>query len=186
MPRYKIADETWYNEVPITDVFELLDLLDSENSAREPIHLNAYDRSTKEWCVASPWYSEGSSGGDTWGTYYYQVDQSLVFALILEGLVEPLKELEWGHTRYNRQKLVISHFGREKWRSYEKKLLKKAETLLTPGVHTDLTGIPVRNGYGREHFRYGRFHVDFITPSGETCRVFPEQGNLEYPYNFRL
>lgn len=185
MPRYKIAEETWWNETPITDVYEALDLLSSENSAREPIHLNAYDRDLKSWCIASPWYSEGSSGGDTWGTNYYQVDQSLVLALVLERFVEPLKEIGWGYTNYNKHKLVISEAGREKWRGKEKELLSEAESFLTLGVHTDLTGIPVRNGYGREHYRYGRFYVDFITPAGQTCRVFPEQKHIEYPYTFR-
>jgi hypothetical protein len=27
-----------------------------------------------------------------------------------------------------------------------------------------------------------RFYVDFLTPSDETCRVYPEQREIIYPY----
>lgn len=63
-------------------------------------------------------------------------------------------------------------------------MLQKAENMLAVGIHTDLTGKPSRTSCGREHFRYGRFYVDFKTPHDETCRVYPEQNELVCPFKF--
>ncbi len=54
--------------------------------------------------------------------------------------------------------------------------------MLILGVHTDLTGQAVSNGWGRESWRTGPLHFDFKSPSAQICRVYPEENRIVYPY----
>ncbi len=174
---------TWHNEEPITDVNEALYFLNQQGSSSEHIHL-ARRRGADglEWELVEPWYREGSSGGDTGGEHYYQIDTVLAEKLVRDALVRPHKRVGWGYTREEPDTLVISAKGEQAVRTFEEGMRSKALEFLVPGVHTDLTGEPVRCGNGRDQWRHGRVYFDFRTPAGETCRVYPEQDECIVPY----
>ncbi len=186
MPRYKLKDRTYYNETPITDVYEALDVLCFESSSRRSIHLfKSIDKDNPDYHLVVPWYREGCSGGDTSGEDYYQIDPTLAQKMIDEGLVTPLKIVSWGRTDTDRERFVVCYDGEEKSKAYDRDMIKKAESMLKPGIHTDLTAKPYRTEYGREGFRHGRFYVEFKTPHNERCRVYPQDDELVFPYVYK-
>lgn len=178
----------WYNETPITDLHEALYFLAREGSSRDPYCLAkpggywGQKEVPDRWELHAPWYREGSSGGDTSGTDYYQIDPALAEQLINEGYVAPRRVKQWGHTEERKDELVITEKGRCVDEAFEKQMLKKAESMLVPGIHTDLTGNPERRQYDRDKFRHGRFYVEFDTPNEGRCRIYPEQDEMIFPY----
>jgi hypothetical protein len=187
VPRYKVEDITFYNESPITDAHEALDIFFAEQTHRTPIHLfRSVEQKgrEREYRIVIPWYREGSSGGDTSGESYYQIDVALAEQMISEQFVVPMKVLSWGRTDIDSERFVLNYLGERKSKAFDKAMLEKAESMLTVGIHTDLAGKPERTSYGREGFRCGRFYVDFRTPHEETCRVYPEQEELVCPFTY--
>ena len=171
----------WYNEEgPIRDLREALYLLNIDGSSNDPHHL-AQDRDTKDWEVVAPWYHEGSSGADTSGYDYFQIDQALAEQLVREGFVTTRRVNYMGGFYLNSDELVLSDKAREQVQKFEQDMRLKAQSLLTIGIHTDLTGEVVSGGWGREHRLYGRMHFDFVTPNGR-CRVYPETSSVVFPY----
>lgn len=185
MPRYKIANTTFYNETPITDVHEALDVFFVEQTHRMPMHLyRGLNKKNPDYRLVIPWHRDGSSGGDTSGENYFQIDPVLAEQMIAERLVVPRKDIGWGYTRDDPERFVLNYLGEQKSKAFDKAMLAKAESMLTVGVHTDLAGKPMRTSYGREGYRCGRFYVDFKTPHEETCRVYPEQEELVCPFKY--
>ncbi|HUO50601.1 MAG TPA: hypothetical protein VMU25_03530 [Candidatus Paceibacterota bacterium] len=178
MPQFPPRDAYtfWDNEHPIVDLHEALSVLGAESSSREPHHLarRSQGDGSPFWEIVVPWYREGDSGGDRSGCDYLQIDQELAHRLVIENLLEQNLVKYFGGSRREVNKFVITEHAAAENRAYEESLLEKAEALLVPGIHTDLTGKARRIDYGREHWRYGRFRVDFRTPLGDRCRVFPE------------
>ncbi|KND50696.1 MAG: hypothetical protein ABA06_04555 [Parcubacteria bacterium C7867-001] len=185
MPRIvKRTEHTYYwNAAPITNLYEALEVLTFDNSSRTPVHL-AHENSPdgKTWEILSPWYREGSSGGDSSGIEYFQIDQELAEKLKAGGYLQPRKEVGWGYTRYNEKELVASQKAHDEDRSHSREMEKVAESMLTAGVHTDLAGSPTRLRFGREDWRTGRLHFDYKMSNGDTCRVYPEEKELVAPY----
>ena len=177
MPSFPSRDKysNWFNETPITNLNEVLDVLKEKSTAIEPHFLS---RKNGRWEIVLPWYRDGSSGGDTWGCHYLQIDPKTAETLISERLVVPNEVKRLGYTETQKDVLVISRKGREQIKEFINSMITKADGMLKPGVHTDLTGKPEHTGCGREDWRYGRFCVKYKMPSGETCCVFPEQNIL--------
>ncbi len=187
MARYPRCPNTYYrNEEPITDLNEALYVLSNERlgrSSRDPLHLrNETVLGNRVWEVVFPWYREGSSGGDSWGQEYFLIADEVAAALIAEHLVAPLRVLHMGYTETDQKRLVLSEHGKERLEAYEAEMIVKAKSMLTPGVHTDLTSEVDCRDFGRDGHQCGRFYLDFRTPHEDTVRVYPEQGELLYPY----
>jgi hypothetical protein len=180
MSRFPKRDEytRWLNAKPIGDLNEALSLLRAQSSSNESHYLSrrANGQEKMRWEIVIPWYAEGDSGGDRSGYDYVQIDQQLAEKLLSEKHVEGLEVKYWGGSFRERDKFTITKTAAESNREFETALLEKAAALLTPGVHTDLAGEARRIGFGREHWRHGRFYVDFRTPSGDRYRVYPEEG----------
>lgn len=173
----------WSNSDTIRDLHEALSLLLTDGDAREPTHLRrSLVGIVYQWEIIVPWYREGSSGADSWGTNYYDVSDELAGRLRKEGFVEPHVMKGWGWSKPDPERLVITHDATESLYVYENGLRVGARSLLKPGIHTDLSGEPKERGSGREHGRYGRFYASFETPQGDTVRVYPEQQEIVYPY----
>jgi hypothetical protein len=170
----------WHNKEPVTDKYEALGLLADQNSSTRPIHLTKNDE--HGWEVVYPWFRDGDSGGCASGDDYFQIDQPLAQSLVNERLVEPFVEKGWGWSRPNPRMLVLARSAREDVRRYEREMQARALTMLILGVHTDLTGQAVSNGWGRESWRTGPLHFDFKSPSAQICRVYPEENRIVYPY----
>jgi hypothetical protein len=183
LERLSYADRHhWYNEGPILDLNEALELLQRESSTTEPHHMARRFRAT-EWEIVIPWYSEGDSGGDQSGYYYFQIDQTLAKRLVREKLVEPRRVNYMGGHYFNDDELVISTEARRSVQAFLAEMQTKACALLIPGVHTDLTG-EIRPGLqGREQWRTGKLYYDFTTPNNERCRVYPETNEVVFPYS---
>jgi len=173
----------WNNEQPITDLHEALHLLGMSSSSSDPHHLaRRHELLGEIWELVASWYREGDSGGDSSGFDYFQIDQNLARELVNERLVQSHVVKYRGGSYEERDKFVISAVARERLHKLDTTLLVQAETLLRPGVHTDLTGKPNRTASGRDRWRYGRFFVDYVIPNGECCRVYPSEGALIVPY----
>lgn len=167
---------TWENDTPISDSNEAISLLAHNSSSSEPVHLTRFPYDCEhEWEIVVPWYHEGSSGADSAGWDYFQIDQELAARLVRAGIVEPYKILYLGGSRVDQNRFVLPKELKTAAYQRERELIEKAKRLLVPGVHTDLAGEAQRCGSGREHWRFGRFYVDFETPLGGEIRVFPEQ-----------
>lgn len=187
MSRYPERDKytRWRNELPIVDLNEALYLLamDMRLSVEVPYLTRRQQEAVGEiFELVVPWYTHGDSGGDQSGYYYFQIDQDLARKLVMDGLVQPTVVKYWGGSHEETNKLVISPSAHERHREFETEMLAKAETLLKPGLHTDLTGRPCRRYYGLEHQYYGRFYVEFEMPNGKQCRVYPGEDILIAPY----
>lgn len=172
----------WYNQEPISDPYEALSLLRSNNSSTIPPYLRReLIDALWTWEIVVPWYHEGSSGGDSSGEDYYEVVDAVAQRLKLESHVEPHVDKGWGWSRPNPDRLVISSRSKEMSIEHERVLRAAAAALLRPGIHTDLSGKPHQGGAGWD-YDTNRFYVDFHTPSETTCRVYPERQEIIYPY----
>ena len=177
MPSFPSRDKysNWFNETPITNLNEVLDVLKDKSTTIEPHFLS---RKNGRWEIVLPWYRERDSGATSAGYHYLQIDPKTAETLVSEGLVVPNEVKHLGYTETQKDVLVISRKGREIIKMFVESMIKKADGMLQPGIHTDLSGEPARCGYRREHWRYGRLSVEYKMPSGETCCVFPEQNIL--------
>lgn len=174
----------WHNETPITELYEALNFLADPPEANDPIHLfRKHERDGGGFELRIPWYHEGSSGGDSSGINYYQIGSELAQRLIDEQLVAPRKVPRWGYTEVREDEFVRTEQGYRLWHTHLNQMEEKAESLLIPGTHTDLTGRPHRVRMGREHFRHGRLRFDYQTPTGDIVYVFPEEGKIEMAPN---
>ncbi|MGE5541229.1 MAG: hypothetical protein ACM3TU_03015 [Bacillota bacterium] len=172
---------TWKNPEPYTDIHAVLQLLDEQSKTYEPFHLDQCRREGCEWEITVPWYTHGDSGGDRSGHDYYQIDPALAEQLVKDGLVIKRSIPHMGYTETREHEFVISRRGKVMLKTYLDEMREKAEALLVPGVHTDLTGEPASQGYDREHWRYGDLYFMFKLPTGGSCKVYPEQGKLVLP-----
>lgn len=176
------AYSRWKNPELFTDIHTVLQLLNSKSPTRTPTHLHeCHKGSDFEWEIIVPWYTQGDSGGDQSGYDYFQIEKSLAERLVTEGLVHPRTQVGRGYTTSIKDELVISTLGKEMIEGFQKDMRAKAESMLTPGVHTDLTGKPMYLGSSREHWRYGPLYYEFEMPSGGSCRVYPEEGRIVLP-----
>ncbi len=173
----------WYNDAPITNLYEALDTLSSENSSRRSVHLRKRDSEAGEgYEIAYPWYREGCSGGDTSGTDYYDIDTALAEELIRERLVQPNRVPQWGYTETRENELVLTQAAEQKLELFEKEMERKAESMLTPGIHTDLSGRPKRLCRNRDGFRCGKLYFEYELPEERgVVRVYPEEQRLVMP-----
>lgn len=171
----------WSNERPICDINEALHLLAMRSQTNDPYCLSRRLADDREiWELVAPWYSEGDSGGDRSGEYYFQIDHQLVPRLIKNGFVMPHERKYWGGTELIQDKLVITQSGREAVRAFEQELIRAAKRMLRPGIDTDLTGQADCRDHDREFYWHGRFYVKFARPeNGGYIRVFPESGIIE-------
>lgn len=173
----------WYNDEPFTDIHEVLQLLNTRSPLiNEEFHLHPCPEYDWKWEIVEPWFTSGDSGGDRSGYHYYQIAPELAERLVAECLVTPRKQKEWGYTREILDELVISAAGKTMVETFEAEMRARAESMLTPGVHTDLTGDPVYRGFRREGYRHGRLYYKFQLPeSNDCCRVYPEEGRIVLP-----
>lgn len=169
---------TWCNYEPITNLAEALDFLTTDGSSSEPYHLHRSIHGDG-WELAAPWYREGSSGGDSSGTDYYQIGQSLAQRMIEKELVEQLLVKFHGGSYRDKDKLVVTRRGSEAQKLLLAKAQRRALRMLIPGKHTDLTGEPQSAGWGRDQWRYGRQYFEYCGPSGNRFRVFPVEHTIE-------
>ncbi len=174
---------SWYNDEPIADLHEALDMLWLErNSVRErylQIGDSVVDPSKPE--IHADWYTEGDSGGDMSGWYYFQIDPELAKRLQKEELVEPHKVLYMGGFSLEHEKLVLSAKGKERREQLHKEKKAAAIKLMRPGIYEEL--LPLYDEHRvfpeREHFMsfgsgYGRLYVTFYMHNGQEVYVFPD------------
>lgn len=172
----------WMNDEPYTSLYTVLELLAAQSQTYEPHHLHRCDgKDGFDWEIVVPWYSHGCSGGDQSGHHYYQFDPAIAERLVEYELVTPHKEVGWGYTTEVKDKLVISSKGSEELRRFMHDMRTKAESLLKPGVHTDLTGTIDYRGYSRDDHGSGPLHFLFEMPTGGRCRVYPEEEKIVLP-----
>lgn len=172
----------WNNPEPFADAHQVLELLLKDSATGEPSYVhNCKGKEEFDWEIIESWYSQGSSGGDRSGYHYYQIDPELAERMKGEGLVEPQKILYPGYTVTEEKQLVISPKGIEQLREYRSAMREKAESLLVPGIHTDLTGEIKYRGYSRDTFGYGALYYEFEMPTGGRCSVYPEDGRIVLP-----
>jgi hypothetical protein len=166
----------------MTDLHEALEFLSSTSPvAGDEFHLHRFPFTDCEWELVAPWFTSGSSGGDRSGYHYYQIDPVLATELVKEGFVEKRRVRGWGYTRVVEDELVITEAGRQKLEAYLKEMRAKAESLLKPGVHTDLTGEVDHAGHNRDGYHCGKLYFEFRIPNQGRCRVYPEEGRLLEP-----
>lgn len=176
----KRTEHTNYsNKVPIADMHEALELLMMDGSSTDPYHLT---NRKGIWEIVLPWYHEGSSGGDSSGFDYFQIDQELAKRLVDERKVEPRRKMRWGATDILQNELVPTRAAVRDEEVYRREMQAHAKSLLVVGLHTDLSGEAVSNGWGREEWRYGRMYFDFKMPNDNICRVYPESDEVVAPY----
>jgi hypothetical protein len=171
----------WYTEEVFTDINAVLQLLRAESPTYEPNHIERNRGGDCEWQIVVPWYTQGDSGGDRSGYHYFQIDPDLVKQLIADGLVQKRTDPRIGYTYTYDNEFVVSQAGRDQSRRFESEMQAKAERMLKPGVHTDLTGKPERRGSGRDHWRFGKYYLIFELPGGNYCKVYPEEDRLVLP-----
>ncbi len=175
------AYSSWRNPEPFTDIHMALELLAGDSTTTEPVYLQRCQGEDYEWQIVLPWYTHGSSGGDQSGYDYFQIDPVLAKQLVDERLVAIRRILHLGYTEERKDQFVIDRLGKRKVEDFKREMLAKAESMLTPGVHTNLTAEPERRGSSRDQWRYGALHFDFKMPLGGICRVYPEEGRLIVP-----
>jgi hypothetical protein len=184
MPRSKRTEHTrWQNDSPITDMFEAIEILQTTGTTLRETHLQARPKEAGDgYEICVPWARDGSSGGDTSGTHYFQVDSALVEKMKEERLLTPYIEKYWGGSRVIEDQLVLTTHANMEHETFWKDMKKKAESMLKPGVHTDLTGKPKRLGSGRDGFQCGKLYFDYELP-GERgkVRVYPQEDRLVMP-----
>lgn len=172
----------WMNDKPYTNIYVVLELLAAQSQTYEPHHLHrCRGNEGFDWEIVVPWYSSGCSGGDTSGHHYYQLDPAVAEQLVKDELVTAHMEKHWGYTTEEKDKLVISHRGSEELRLFMHDMRTKAESLLKPGVHTDLTGKVDYRGHDRDDYGSGPLHFLFEMPTGGRCRVYPEEDRIVLP-----
>ena len=183
MSRFPTRNEYtfWYNDEPIRDINEALHLLNTQGSSSEPYHLTKYS-DPQLWEIVAPWYHEGSSGADSGGNDYFQIDKTLAEQLLRELLVEPRRINYFGGFRLDPDQLVISKTGEQQVHAFNQKMRTKAQSLLILGTHTNLTGEVVYRGHDRENRTHGKLYFEFLGPYDETCRVYPEENRVVFPY----
>lgn len=159
------------NEQPFNDIYAVLELLLSKQQGRSTTH--SVLRRDPE--VQRFWYREGSSGGDTGGVDYYDVEPAIGKQLIDGRLVEPRVEKYWGGRTVHESDLVISEAGRKKLTECIEQQREVARSLLVPGVHTKFSGVFNNAGWDWEALRSGRALLcfSFQTPIGERLQVWP-------------
>jgi hypothetical protein len=165
----------WWNDAPITDIFEALDLLRPKwgDGFGDETRYVAMDESPPE--IHIQWFHDGDSGGASSGVHYLEITQEVVEQLRREGLVEPLMQKGYGWARPDPMRLIISPWGKHRLREYTNETREVARKLLVPGEHSKFSGIFNDAGYGRERsHRGGRLYFDFITPMKEKVRVYPD------------
>ena len=184
----KRTEHTYYcNDAPITDLYEAIYLLSREQTSNEPLYLVKDLRTfggqlavpNGGYELIVPWYNHRGYGSE--GIDYYQIDQGLAQQLVDEKFVVPRQVKHWGYTETKTDEFVLSHAARGKLETFEKEMEKKAESMLTPGIHTDLTGKPKRVAWRRDGFRCGKLYFDYELPRGGTVRVYPQQDRLVMP-----
>jgi len=172
----------WHNKEPYTDPHEVLELLRSESPTYEPLHLDRCRSEEYEWEIVVPWYTHGSSGGDMSGHNYYQIAADLAKQLVEEGLVRQRTIPHMGYTETRENEFVISPKGESTLTMYLKEMREKAETMLIPGIHTDLTGTIDYRGHGRDGWREGPLYFQFQLPEERgQCKVYPESERIVMP-----
>lgn len=178
---HKRTEHTWWwNEAPITDVHEAINVLQQTGTTLRETHLAKRDDGTYE--IQVPWVHEGSSGGDTSGSFYYQLATEVAEQLLSEELVTARKVKHWGYAETRESELVLTTAANRKLDEFKKAMEKKAESLLVPGTHTDLTGKPARLGCGRDNHRCGKLYFEYKLPQeGGRVRVYPEEDRLVMP-----
>jgi hypothetical protein len=181
--RKRSATSHWRNDEPIKNLYEAIDTLSSENSSRDPVHLRKRESEAGDgYEIVWPWYREGSSGGDSWGIEYYEIDTATAEELIREHFVAPRRVKHLGYTETRDDELVVTDIAREKLDLFEKEMERKAESMLTPGIHTDLAGKPKRLCWSRDGFRCGRLYFEYELPEERgRVRVYPEEQRLVMP-----
>jgi hypothetical protein len=172
----------WENDEPYTDVHIVLELLNKQSPTYEPNHLDRCTGEEYDWEIIVPWFTYGSSGGDRSGHNYHQIDTALAKELVDNGWVEPRKILHMGYTETRENEFVISPAGKKKLEAYLSEMKARAESLLVPGVHTDLTGSIRYRGHRRDDWGWGPIYLIFDLPEDRgQCHVYPDEGKIVMP-----
>jgi|GEM_PF-7066272 len=172
----------WCTLTPITDIYEAIDVLQIDGTTLRETHLKKCEPAIGEgYEILVPWAREGSSGGDTSGTHYFHVDSALAEKMKEEGLLTPFIEKGWGYSRERPDELVLTSKAYQMLEEFEKEMEKKAESMLTPGIHTDLTGKPKRTAWSRDGFKCGKLYFEYKLPQGGVVRVYPQEDRLVMP-----
>jgi hypothetical protein len=160
------------NKDPIVDQWEILDLLQKgENDSLQGRYIYT-NTEVPEICVG--WYSEGDSGGDTSGTYYFLIDPAVIKTLKEKGLVEPKRQPMIGHTIIHEHRLVLSKDGEreiqahhDRQRTAAIKLRMKKKTCFTC------------TGSSRDNCQFGALFFEFRNNNTlNRSRVYPDSGKI--------
>jgi len=176
---YRKRDEHtyWYNEKPIATTHEALDALRKRwgDSGKRYIYT---DGEKPELRIG--WYKEGSSGGDSAGTDYFEIKPEVAAELAKLGYIEKMPIREIGYTYREPHKFVLSREGERELERLYKEKKEVARSLLVPGEHSQFSSIFDDAGSDREGYRHcGRLFFDFVTPMKEKVRVYPDTKEVE-------
>lgn len=182
--RKRGAHTYWYNDEPIVDIHEALDMLwlDQGSSSERYIAIGVeiVDLSMPE--LHADWYTEGDSGGDMSGWYYFRIDPELVKKLREEELLEPRKVLYMGGFYLEHDKLVLSDRGKQRREQLQEEKRAKAIKLMRPGVYEKIPPLfdEKRVYPRREHGTYGgELYFTFHMISGDVVHISPDTGKIE-------
>ena len=132
---YRKRDEHtyWYNEQPIATIHEALDALCKRWGDSGKRYIYTDNEKPELWIC---WYKEGSSGGDSAGTDYFEIKPEVTAELAKLGYIEKMAVPQIGYTYHEPYKFVLSREGeRERERLYKEKK-EIARSLLVPGEHS--------------------------------------------------
>lgn len=170
----------WWNDGPITDIHEALDLLQKQWGDSGKRFISTEDKKGLGFEINLEWYREGSSGGDSSGVDHFDIKPEVVEELVKQGFVEKMRIPEMGYTYTEPYKLVMSQKGQIELERLHEEARRIAHGLLIPGKHSKFSGLFHDAGYGRSGYRgCGRLYYKFRTPQGEKVRVYSDTKEVE-------
>ena len=168
----------WANEQPLTDIYQILAMLEPRQQGRYSDRRWIYSRNVPELQIR--WCREADSGGDSGSTEYLEIDPEAFERLVEEGLVAPNMLRYGGGVRLEGHKLVPTDAGRSRLRVYLAAQREAARKLVVPGEHTKFSATLFPQGQGYEGFHgEGPLYFEFVTPMNERLRVYPRTNKVE-------
>ena len=172
-PRKRSENTNWWNDGPITDEHEALQVLKKEWRGPDPIYLSLKAEQPE---ICQELHRQGD-GGRASSCYieYLEIDPKLAEQLIKESYVAPMRIPHMGYTETVRDKLVLTRTGEHRLETLNREKERLAQSLPVAGEHSKFSSIFELSKSEREHGRRGgKLYFEFVTPIKERVRVYPD------------
>ncbi len=182
--------QNWMNadHGAIADLHEALDLLadESRSTVQEPVRLHLLNSEPEIWEIVVPWFTSGDSGGDQEGLHYFYTSTATAQKLLAKCFVTQRMYVRRDRPERVEGEWIIAKAGQGARTIFSCELLIRANGLLKPGVHTDLTGTAQwwNTFCHRDFLRYGPAFFICCDPhrDGYVYRVYPESEEIKGPF----